>query len=114
MKRFSLLVGIAPAAAILLAVSACAPAVHSTSAPTAHPNATVKPHPVKTQAAVPTVRVPVKCASLFTDAVAATLIDVPVKVHVDETTPPVDIVDIAPRQYGTLDCVWGGGRQDSG
>ena len=48
-----------------------------------------------------------ECSALFTDAVAAGLIDAPVKVHVDETTAPVDIVDITPRQNGTLRCVWG-------
>jgi hypothetical protein len=115
MKRISLVFGVASAAAIVLALSACAPAT-KVSLPSSSPHRTHGPvvvHPAK-QAAIPSVRVPVKCSALFTDALVAGLIDAPVKVHVDETTAPVDIVDIAPRQNGTLDCVWGGDRQDSG
>jgi hypothetical protein len=113
MKRVSSLVSVAAAAAIVLVLSSCAPAVHGTSAPTTHPHATVKPHPKATQAAIPVVRVPVKCSALFTDAAAA-LIDVPVQHHRDATTIPVDIIDITQRQYGSLDCTWGGEVEDSG
>ena len=77
------------AGAVVLAVSSCAPAVHGISASTAHPHLTLKPHPTKTQAAVPSVRVPVKCASLFSDTTAASLIDSPVKGHVEMTSPVV-------------------------
>ncbi len=114
MKRIFPAASVLAAAALVLVLSSCAPAAHGTSAPSTHPQITATPHPSATQAAIPSVRVPLKCSALFTDAAAAALIDAPVKVHVDETTPPVDITDITSRQYGSLDCVWGGDRQDSG
>jgi hypothetical protein len=114
MKRISLAAGLVAATAIVLAASACAPAVHGTSGATTHPHATVKPHPKATQAAIPVVRVPVKCSALFSDSAAAALIDVPVQHHRDATTIPVDIVDITERQYGSLSCLWGGDVQDGG
>ena len=114
MKRTSLAAGLTAAAVVVLALTSCAPAVHGPSTATTHPHVTAKPKPTATQAAAPSVRVPVKCSSLFSDAVAAGLIDSPVKVHRDETTPVVDITDIVQRQYGSLDCVWGGDRQDGG
>jgi hypothetical protein len=58
--------------------------------------------------------VAVKCASLFSDAVASALIDAPVDHHRDETTQKVDITDITARQYGSLDCLWGAEPQDGG
>src|SRR5471032_92433 len=112
MKRISPVASVLAAGAVVLAVSSCAPAVHATSAPTTHPHITAAPHP--TQAAIPSVRVPVTCASLFDDTAAGKIIDQPVAIHVDETTPPVDITDITERQYGSLNCVWADGRQDTG
>jgi hypothetical protein len=120
MKRIPLTVCLVAATAIVLTVSACAPAVHGTSGSTlhpqstAHPHATVKPHPKATQAAIPVVRVPVTCSALFTDSAAAALIDSPIQHHHDATTIPVDIIDIAQRQYGSLGCLWGGDVEDSG
>lgn len=115
MKRPSLIVGLIATAAVVLALSACAPAVHG--GPSASPSKSSHPHPTPTptQAAVPSVRVPLKCGSLFSDATVGTLIDGPVKYHIDESTNPVDITSIVARQYGTLICLWGGaGRTDGG
>jgi hypothetical protein len=114
MKRISLVASLAAAAMVVLTVSSCAPAVHPTSAPTAAPHATVKPHPHATQAATPSVRVAVKCASLLTDSAVAAMIGSPVKHRRDETTPAIDVTDITARQYGSLDCLWGGDPEDSG
>jgi hypothetical protein len=113
MKRSSLAASLV-AVVVVLAVSSCAPAVHPGSTPTGHPHPTVKPHPHATQAAIPSVRVPVKCASLLTDTAVAAMIGSQVQHHRDETTPAIDVTDIAQRQYGSLDCVWGGDPQDSG
>lgn len=61
------------------------------------------------------MRVPIKCSSLFSDATAATLIDTPVKFHLDETTNPVNITSVVARQAGDLVCLWGGpDRTDGG
>jgi hypothetical protein len=114
MKLRAFAAGILTVAAVVLAVTSCAPAVQSTSAPTARPHVTAKPHPSPTQASIPSVRVPLTCASLLSDAAAATIMGSPVKAHRDETTLPVDITDVASRQYGSLDCLWGGDREDSG
>ena len=102
------------AALALFALDACAPATTPTASPSAH-HPHVKPSPTPTQAVVPTVRVPVTCGSMFTDSTAASLIGVPVKYHIDQTTNPVDIIDVVARQYGSLICLWGGaGRTDGG
>src|ERR1700722_3699315 len=102
MKRPTSVVGLLAATIVVLAVSACAPAVHtganSSPSHTSHPH----PTPTPTQAAAPSVRVPVKCSSLFADAPVAPLNDGPVKSHPDETTNPVDITWVVARQYGTL------------
>jgi hypothetical protein len=114
MKHISLAVGLVAATTLVLAVSACAPAVHGAPSSTGHSHATAKPHPHARQAAVPTVRVPVKCGALFTDAAASALIDSPINIHQDASTIPVAITDITQRQYGSLHCVWAGDAQDSG
>ncbi len=114
MKRIPLAVGLLASISILLALSACAPAAPGTPSSTGHPHATVKPHPHSTQAAAPTVRVPVKCSALFTDAAAAALIDSPINIHQDASTIPVDITDITERQYGSLHCIWAGDAEDGG
>jgi hypothetical protein len=113
MKRFSPVLALFAATTVVLTLSSCAPAVNST-VPTTHPHATTKPHPAKAQPAVPALRVPVKCASLLTDAAAAAMIGSPIKHHVDETTQPVDVTEIAQRQDGSLACLWGGDPQDGG
>jgi hypothetical protein len=112
MKRFSPVVALMAAVVVALALSSCAPAVHETTAPTTRPHATPTPHAA--QAAVPSVRVPLTCASLVTDSAASAAIGSPIKHRRDETTPVIDIADIAERQYGSLDCAWGGDLQDGG
>jgi hypothetical protein len=111
MKRYSTGVGLVTAAALVLALSACAPAVvTNTTPPTGHPSAPAKAH----QAATPSVRVPVTCASLFTAAVSSTLVGVPVTAREDETTVPTSLPSIAARQAGELHCLWGGQDQQDG
>ena len=95
----------------MLVLAGCAAPVHGSSAPTTLP---VKPHATATQAATPSVRIPITCASLLTDTSAAAIMGAPVKARRDETTQPVDITDVTARQYGALDCLWGGDREDSG
>lgn len=52
---------------------------------------------------------------MFNDATVAALMGTPVVYHIDQTTNPVDIIDIVARQYGSLICLWGGsGRTDGG
>ena len=71
MKRVSSIVGLLSVAVVVAALSACAPAVtHDGSSSSTHHT---KPHPTptSTQAAVPSVRVPLSCSSLFSDAAAA-------------------------------------------
>ena len=114
MKRIFSAASLVAAATLVLVLSSCAPAVNPTAAPTTHPHQTAKPHPAATQSASPSVRVQIKCASLLTDSAAATIMGSPVKARVDETTRPVDITDITSRQYGSLSCLWGGDREDSG
>jgi len=114
MKRIPLALALLAATALVLGMSACAPAAHGAPSSTGHPHASAKPHPHPTQPAVPTVRVPVKCSGLFADAAASALIDSPIKVHRDAASIPVNITDITQRQYGSLHCIWGGDAQDSG
>lgn len=111
MKRSLTAIGLVSAAAFALLLSACAPAVTNTPAPSQTPSATSAPQ----QAATPSVRVPVKCASLFTPAVSSTLVGVPVTARQDETTAPIELTAIAARQLGELHCLWGGtDMQDGG
>src|SRR5580698_2617615 len=112
MKRSLTAIGLVSAASLALVLSACAPAVNTnTPVPTQHPSHTAKPH----QAASPSVRVPVTCASLFTPAVSSTLVGVPVTARQDETTAPIELTTIAARQAGELHCLWGGqDTQDGG
>lgn len=111
MKRFFTGVGLVSAATLALVLSACAPAVTNTPAPTQHPSHTATPH----QAATPSVRVPIKCASLFTPDVSSTLVGVPVTAKQDENTAPFELTSIAARQAGDLHCLWGGtDTQDGG
>ena len=114
MKRIPLAVALLAATTLVLALSACAPAVHGTPSSTTHADGSAKPHPRPTQASVPAVRVPVKCSALFSDAAVSALIDSPVSVHRDASTIPVIMPDITQRQYGSLRCVWGGEVEDSG
>ena len=102
-----------PVIAVVAALSGCA-------APTtpASPPATPRPphvSPSPKQAAAPRIRVPAKCADLFTPTVISGLVDTPVTLQSDETTGPVDLEQIAAAQRGTLTCVWGGtDRTDGG
>jgi hypothetical protein len=115
MKRPSSILGVAVAVAVVLALSACAPPV--SHAPASSPEGHTHPHarPTPTQAADPTVRVPLTCSSLYSDATVGPLIGTAVVTHIDETTKPTNIVDITARQYGSLICLWGGhDRTDTG
>ncbi|HMH59127.1 MAG TPA: hypothetical protein VK537_08100 [Galbitalea sp.] len=76
---------------------------------------TPKPTPTAAHAAAPSIRVPVRCADLFSDVTAASMIDSTVQFHINETTLPKDIRFAAERQYGSLDCAWAGpDRPDGG
>jgi hypothetical protein len=115
MKRSLFAVGLSTTAVLVLVLTACAPAaqvgsgtppkIHHTSIPTATKQA---------QAAIPTVRVPLKCAGLFPDTTIAGLIGTPVTHHDNEITNPVGINDIVARQYGSLVCLWGGADMTDG
>lgn len=93
---------------MILAGCAAPETAHHSKAPHAKPSATPT-------AAAPSVRVPVGCADLFSDSVAATLLGTPVAFRWDESTLPKDIDSIAERQYGALQCFWAGpDRPDGG
>jgi hypothetical protein len=111
MKRFLTGVGLVSATTLALVLSACAPVTTTTPPPTQHAPATSTPH----QAASPSVRVPITCASLFSAGVSSTLVGVTVVSRQDQTTVPTGITSIAALQYGTLHCLWGGhDTQDGG
>ena len=116
MKRPTSIVGVVTAIAVVLGLSACAPAIHGgPSATPTHHHAAPHGTPTPTQAAIPSVRVPLTCSSLYSDAAVTPLIGVAVHSHIDETTLPTNIIDITARQYGNLVCLWGGqDRTDGG
>lgn len=60
------------------------------------------------------MRVGVKCADLFSESDASSLVGEAVKLRLDESSSPVGITDIAARQRGILACTWGGTDQKDG
>lgn len=101
-------------AAILVLAGCAAPApVHTHTAGPTKPTPT--PTPTPTQAAVPSVRVPLKCSELLSDTTAASFLGKPVAYRSDESTLPKDMESILDRQFGSLDCTWAGpDRPDGG
>ena len=109
-RSFAALALAGAAVVVLAGCTPTAPAAGGSHSPNAQ-----TPNPTPSQAAIPTVRVPLTCSALFPDATVASMIGVPVHTHVDRSTNPVEIADITARQYGDLACLWGGqDRTDGG
>jgi hypothetical protein len=101
-----------PAIVLVAVLSGCAAPTKGPSSPAATP--TPHAHPTPTQAAAPSLRVPLKCADLFTPGVISGLVDTPVTLQSDESAGPVDLEQIAAAQRGSLACIWGGKNRTDG
>jgi len=101
-----------PVAVALLLAGCSTPAPAATSAPSSTPTstgaATATPAPTPTASVLPTVRIPLHCADLFTQTTLSTDLGTKVSLKRTESSQPRDLDEAADRQYGTLECVWGG------
>ena len=104
-------------------LTACAPAATPTAAPTvastsggsAAMTPTATPTPAPTTVADPVSRLPLGCDDLLSTAVVDTTVgSSAVVLQRDEDAAPTSVSDIAARQNGTLQCVWGGKYQTDG
>jgi hypothetical protein len=110
-----------PAAVLVAVLAGCAPAVTQTTSPVAAGSSTptvapsVTPTPTQAPLANPVVQVSLGCEELLSlSAVDEAASDTAVVLRSDQTTRPASLDDVALRQRGTLQCVWGGKTQTDG